>query len=121
MAWSVPIDRRRRDRAARAGTVLLAGLCLFAGSPALALDARDVPATPGPVPCPAKGPGFVRLPGGDGCVRVSGRVTAGLDLRAGPGHPAAAAPVAGRLAIDNRADTDLGEVRTYLRMGNGRR
>ena len=29
--------------------------------------------------------------------------------------------LAGHLAIDNRADTDLGEVRTYLRFGNGRR
>ncbi|MCJ2071506.1 porin [Methylobacterium sp. J-030] len=75
---------------------------------------------PGPVPCPTKGPGFVRLPGSDSCIRISARVAAGLDLRAGRA-PAAAPLVAGHLAIDNRADTDLGEVRTYLRFGNGRR
>jgi hypothetical protein len=84
------------------------------------MDRPKVPVTPGPVPCPSKGQGFVRLPGSDTCIRVSGRVTTGLDLRAG--HGAAAAPLAaGRLAIDNRADTDLGEVRTYVRIGNGRR
>ncbi|MFF9548469.1 hypothetical protein [Methylobacterium fujisawaense] len=87
---------------------------------AAALDLRDLPKTSGPVPCPSKGPGFVRLPGSGGCIRISGRVTAGADL--GAGHGVAAAPaVAGRLAIDNRADTDLGEVRTYLRIGTGRR
>jgi hypothetical protein len=99
-------------------TSLLAALLLT--SPALAAELQKAPVAPGPVPCPSKGQGFVRLPGSESCVRVSGRVTAGVDLRAG--HAPAAAPlVAGRLAIDNRADTDLGEVRTYVRIGNGRR
>lgn len=98
-------------------TVLAA---LLLAAPALATELPKAPPAPGPVPCPSKGPGFVRLPGSDSCVRVSGRVTAGMDLRAG--HAPAAAPlVAGRLSIDNRADTDLGEVRTYVRIGNGRR
>ncbi len=97
----------------------LATILALAG-PALAIDLQRAPVTPGPVPCPSKGAGFVRLPGSASCIRVSGRVTAGMDLRAG--HATAVAPaVAGRLAIDNRADTDLGEVRTYLRFGNGRR
>jgi hypothetical protein len=88
--------------------------------PALAVDLQKAPVTPGLVPCPSKGQGFVRMPGSDSCVRISGRVTAGMDMRTG--HGVAAAPVvAGRLAIDNRADTDLGEVRTYVRIGNGRR
>lgn len=99
---------------------LAAFAALVATGPALAVDLQKAPVTPGPVPCPSKGPGFVRFPGSPNCVRISGRVAAGLDLRAGSG--AAAAPlVAGRLAIDNRADTELGEVRTYLRFGNGRR
>ncbi|MCJ2066989.1 porin [Methylobacterium sp. J-088] len=97
---------------------LLAALLL--SFPAFAAELQKAPVAPGPVPCPSKGQGFVRLPGSDSCVRISGRVTAGTDLRVG--HAPAMAPlVAGRLAIDNRADTDLGEVRTYVRIGNGRR
>jgi hypothetical protein len=88
--------------------------------PSLAAELQKAPVAHGPVPCPSKGQGFVRMPGSDSCVRISGRVTAGIDLRAGRA-PAAAPLVAGRLAIDNRADTDLGEVRTYVRIGNGRR
>jgi hypothetical protein len=104
---------RRRFPAVAAAVLSLAG-------PAAALDLRKAPVTPGPVPCPSKGPGFVRFPGSDSCIRLSGRVTAGADLRAG--HGTAAAPaVTGRLAVDNRADTDLGEVRTYVRIGAGRR
>lgn len=99
----------------------LAILSMFAAvSAAPAVELKTAPVAPGPVPCPSKGEGFVRFPGSASCVRVSGRVTAGMDLRAG--HAAAVAPLAaGRIAIDNRADTDLGEVRTYLRFGNGHR
>ncbi|MHB2205184.1 porin [Methylobacterium sp. CM6257] len=100
--------------------LVVAGAVLSLAVPALAVDLQKMPATPGPVPCPSKGPGFVRMPGTDSCIRVSGRVAAGMDLRTGYG--AAAAPtVAGRIAIDSRADTALGEVRTYVRIGNGRR
>ena len=99
---------------------IVALVALFTEAPTWAGDLQKVPVAPTAVPCPSKGQGFVRLPGSDSCVRVSGRVAAGLDARAG--HGAAVAPlVAGHLAIDNRADTDLGEVRTYLRIGNGRR
>jgi hypothetical protein len=107
------MDRLLLPIAAAAAALVLVG-------PALSVDLQKAPVTPGLVPCPAKGRGFVRMPGSDSCVRISGRVTAGMDMRAG--HGVAAAPVvAGRLAIDNRADTDLGEVRTYVRIGNGRR
>lgn len=93
---------------------------LFVIGPALAVERPTPSVNPGPVPCPSKGQGFVRYPGSASCVRVSGRVAAGIDVRAG--HGTSAAPlVAGHLAIDNRADTDLGEVRTYVRIGNGRR
>ncbi|MGH1571636.1 hypothetical protein ACRAWG_14340 [Methylobacterium sp. P31] len=107
-----------RGLSAIGAALAAAGLSL--GEPAAAMDLQKVPVTRGLVPCPSKGSGFVRLPGSDSCVRISGRVSAGMDLRAGSGT--AAAPVAaGRLAIDNRADTDLGEVRTYVRIGNGHR
>ena len=104
----------RRPAAALAATLL------SLAAPAFALDGQMAPVTPGPVPCPSKGPGFVRMPGSDSCIRVSGRVAAGMDLRAGAGT-AASPPVAGSLAIDNRSETELGEVRTYVRIGNGRR
>jgi hypothetical protein len=97
-----------------------AALALSLAAPARAEDLRKAPVTPALEACPAKGPGFVRMPGSDSCFRISGRVAAGVDARAG--HGTASAPVvAGRLAIDNRTDTDLGEVRTYVRIGNGRR
>ena len=102
----------------RRSATAVAGAALFLAAPAFSRERPAVPMTPGPVPCPSKGPRFVRLPGSDNCIRVSGRVAAGMDLHAGPG---AAPPVAGSLAIDNRADTELGEVRTYVQIGNGRR
>ncbi|MCJ2123730.1 porin [Methylobacterium sp. J-077] len=90
--------------------------------PAEARDFERASITPSVIPCPSKGPGFVRLPGSASCIRVSGRVTAGADLRTGHGIDASGVPaITGRLAIDNRADTDLGEVRTFVRIGNGRR
>ncbi|GJE09372.1 MULTISPECIES: porin [Methylobacterium] len=98
----------------------MAGAALLLAAPAVAIEPQKAPVTPGPVPCPSKGPGFVRFPGSGSCIRVSGRVAAGMDLRSAT-ESAATPTVAGRLAIDNRADTDLGEVRTYVRIGNGRR
>jgi len=109
MGWPVPI----------ALTLCTAALGF---GPAEARDLEKALITPSVMPCPSKGAGFVRLPGSASCIRVSGRVTAGADLRGGHGIGAPATPpVTGRLAIDNRADTDLGEVRTYVRIGNGRR
>lgn len=108
---------------ARSPTALVLTAALVGiGAPADARDREKAPTAAAAVPCPSKGPGFVRLTGSASCIRVSGRVIAGTDLRAGHGIGAEAAPlVAGHLAIDNRADTDLGEVRTYVRIGNGRR
>ena len=92
------------------------------GLPAHARDLEKAPTGSMPVPCPSKGQGFVRMPGSQSCIRVSGRVAAGVDLRAGQAiGPSGIPAVTGRLAIDNRTDSDLGEVRTYVRIGNGRR
>lgn len=92
----------------------------FAASPATALDLDLAKIAPVLEPCPGK-PGFVRQPGTRNCTRLSGRVRAGADVVAGSGGSAAAPSVAGRIAIDNRADTEFGEVRTFVRVGNGRR
>ncbi len=100
--------------------VLTAAVLLSVGQ----AHARDVEKAP-PVPtfeaCPEKGQGFVRLPGSHSCTRLSGRVTAGADLRARQGGTAVTPAASGRFAVDNRTDTDLGEVRTFVRIGNGRR
>lgn len=88
------------------------------GASALDLDLAKI--APTMEACPGK-PGFVRMPGARSCTRLSGRVSAGIDGRVNRDGPATAPMVAGRIAIDNRADTDLGEVRTYVRIGNGRR
>lgn len=105
---------------ARAASVLLFAGSMIAGN-ARALEFETAPPAPTVEPCPAKGPGFVRLPGSRSCTRISGRVAAGADLRAGPGATTLAPAAAGRLAIDSRTDSDLGEIRTYVRIGNGRR
>ncbi|AWN38328.1 porin [Methylobacterium radiodurans] len=121
--------------------VLLAGPAAAQDRPSLALPALDLPkldlpklespdraAPPRAVPwprgaeaCPTLGTGFVRLPGSRTCLRLSGRVAAGLDLRADRAGAAARPDAAGRFALDTRTDTDLGPVRTYLRVGSGHR
>lgn len=99
----------------------LAFAALLATNPAPARDFEKAPVAPTFESCPSKGPGFVRLPGSKSCTRISGRVAAGADLRARQGATAVAPAAAGRVAIDNRTDSDLGEVRTFIRIGNGRR
>ena len=102
----------------RAGLIaaLLAG-CL---APAAAREPIRAPAAEPLRPCPAYGTGFVRIPGSRSCIRLSGRVGAGLDLRAGQGGAAAAPTSAGRFAIDTRSESEFGPLRTYVRIGNGR-
>jgi hypothetical protein len=102
----------------RGAAVLL--VLALAPAPSQALDLDLAKIAPVMEACPGR-PGFVRLPGALNCTRLSGRVAAGADMRAGANGAAAAPIVAGRIAIDNRADTAFGEVRTYVRVGNGRR
>jgi len=102
----------------RAPLALAAVLVGGAGANALDLDLAKI--APTMEACPGR-PGFVRMPGAPNCTRLSGRVAAGVDARAGAGGVATRPVAAGRIAIDNRADTDFGEVRTYVRVGNGRR
>ncbi|GJE44413.1 porin [Methylobacterium soli] len=102
----------------RAG--LVAGLLAGCLAPATAREPAKVPAPEPLRPCPAFGSGFVRIPGSRSCIRLSGRVGAGIDLRAGHGGAAAAPAAAGRFAIDTRSESELGPVRTFVRIGNGR-
>lgn len=82
---------------------------------------RAEPRAGGPEPCPAMGAGFVRLPGSRTCLRLSGRAAANLDLRAGRDGAAVRPDATGRFALDTRTDTDLGPVRTFVRVGNDHR
>jgi hypothetical protein len=100
--------------------ILLLAASLAAGTPALALDLPTERLKPASEPCPGK-PGFVRLPGSQSCTRLSGRVATGANVRTGAAGTAGDPDIAGRLAIDNRTETDFGEVRTFVRIGNGRR
>jgi hypothetical protein len=104
----------------RAVPAVALAIGLGGGPQALALDLPKEALAPTSEPCPGQ-PGFVRLPGTRSCTRLSGRVTAGADVRAGVVGRAAAPVIAGRVAIDNRTATDYGEVRTFIRLGNGRR
>ena len=99
----------------------LALTAVLSAGPARALDLEKAGALPTMEPCPSRGYGFVRLPGSRTCTRLSGRAAAGADLRTGPGGTAVGPRAAGRFAVDTRTESDLGEVRTYVRIGNGRR
>ena len=66
-------------------------------------------------PCPSQGANFFRIPGTTTCLRLSGRVRAGID--AGPGRTAA--PVQGRVSVDARGNSALGPVRSFVRIEAG--
>lgn len=104
----------------RGAAILLLAVSLASGTPAQALDLPTERLKPVSEPCPGK-PGFVRLLGSQSCTRLSGHVSTGANIRTGAAGTAATPDIAGRLAIDNRTETDFGEVRTFVRIGNGRR
>lgn len=94
------------------------GLCLAAPpGAALALERARLPSEAPMEACPEQGAGFARIPGTTTCLRVSGRVSAGADI----GSHASAAPARGRFSVDTRSDTDLGPVRSFLRLDAGHR
>lgn len=102
------------------GTVrrMLLGLVVVApASAASALERAPLPSEAPMEACPEQGAGFARIPGTATCVRVSGRIAAGIDM----GRGRSAAPVHGRFSVDARSDTDLGPVRSFLRIDAGHR
>lgn len=118
-----------RLRLALAAAILVAAVPAARGEeaglalPRLTAGAADLVASAPrrPEPCPGQGAGFVRLPGSGTCIRLSGRATAGLAVQAGRGGAAARPVAGGRVALDSRTDTELGPVRTYIRVGAGQR
>lgn len=79
------------------------------------------PASEAMRPCPKSGAGFVHVPGSDTCIRLSGRVAAGIDAGSARKVVRANPPDVARLAIDTRTDTDYGPVRAFVRIGSGHR
>lgn len=84
---------------------------------ALALERAPLPSEAAMEACPEQGAGFARIPGTSICLRVSGRVAAGVDM----GRHGSAAPLRGRFSVDTRSPTDLGPVRSFLRLEAGHR
>ncbi|SFL65238.1 porin [Methylorubrum salsuginis] len=92
------------------------GLGLMPGA-AIALERAPLPSEAPMEACPGQGAGFARIPGTSTCLRVSGRVAAGVET----GTHGTAAPVRGRFSVDTRSDSDLGPVRSFLRLDAGHR
>ena len=83
----------------------MAGAALVLAAPAVALDRQKAPVTAGPDAVPVRrGRVSSACPGSGSCIRVSGRVIAGMDLRAGP-DGAAAAPVSPATSRSTTAPT----------------
>ena len=104
-------------RRAMAGGRIIGLWLVLAALPAAAFERAPLPSEAPMEPCPSQGAGFARIPGTETCLRVSGRVAAGLDV----GGARMAAPVRGRISIDARGQSDLGPVRSFLRVEAGHR
>lgn len=100
--------------------IAMAGAMIAAGAPSHAFERAPLPSEAPMEACPEQGAGFGRIPGTSTCVRLSGRVSAGIDVGGGRGRLLATAPVRGRAAIDARGETDYGPARAFVRIGAGR-
>lgn len=96
--------------------LLLATLATVA--PAAAFERAPLPSEGVLQPCPEFGTGFGKIPGTSTCIRLSGRVAAGADVGKGP-RPTA--PISGRVSVDTRTETGYGPLRSFVRIGAGRR
>ncbi|AMJ59290.1 porin [Bosea sp. PAMC 26642] len=103
------------------------GLLLVATAPGAAqsigepLPGRGAPRTnPKPAqatqaarPCPAYGPGFVRVEGSSLCVRVGGAVRVEYGKSSHNGYGSSAG---GAVRVESRGETSLGPVRSFVQM-----
>lgn len=82
--------------------------------------ARPAPteAARGARPCPAYGPGFVRVEGSSLCVRVGGAVRAefGRSSRNGQGYSGSGSSVGGAVRVETRGETGFGPVRSVVQL-----
>ena len=90
---------------------------LFTGiSPVAAFEHAPHPSEAAAESCPSQGAGFIRIPGTATCIRLSGRVRAGIDA----GSSGTTAPGQSRIAVDTRSESALGPVRSFVRIDAGR-
>ena len=70
-------------------------------------------------PCPARGPGFIQLPGAETCLRIGGRLRGEAGTRRTSAGDSIGLHSEGRLDLDARTQTDYGPVRTFVRIRGG--
>ena len=87
------------------------------GPPAKAKPAQADAAQAGR-PCPAYGPGFVRVEGSSVCVRVGGAVRAefGRSSRSGYGSSGYGSSVGGVVRLETRGESEFGPVRSVVQL-----
>ena len=105
-------------------TLLLSSAAVLVAGAAFAADLPAKKAAPAAATgCTAFGAGFFQIPGGDTCIKFSGRVTADQTLSDPKGDRSAALNSFGagfRLNVDARSNTEAGVVRAYGRVsGSG--
>lgn len=104
-----------------ASALVLGAVLILAASQAGAVEKGGSPSSRA---CAAHGPGFTYLPETGTCLRVSGRVRAEAGAGSGKGSGRDErfdVRSNGRLDLDARTDTAAGPLRSFVRVGAGRR
>ena len=104
-------------------TLLLSSAAVLVAGAAFAADLPAKKAAPAAVTgCTAFGAGFFQIPGGDTCIKFSGRVTADTKAADAKGSRTKSTVNFGagfRLNVDARSNTDAGALRSYGRLDSG--
>jgi len=105
-------------------TVLLSSAALLVAGAAYAADLPAKKAAPAAAPtgCAAFGAGFIAIPGGDTCLKISGYVRYSASDTLSPSTSYGTAPYAQAgvydLNVDARNNTEFGTVRSEMEIGN---
>ncbi len=112
------------DHTMKLSTLLLSSAAVLVAGAAYAADLPAKKAAPAAVTgCAAFGAGFIAIPGGDNCIKLSGRVTADQTFADPKGDRTKSLDTFGagwRLNTDIKSNTEAGVVRAYGRVsGSG--
>jgi hypothetical protein len=105
-------------------SLLLSSAAILVVGSAFAADLPAKKAAPAAAPtgCAAFGDGFLQIPGGDNCIKFSGRVVADQTFADPKSDRAKMFDTFGssaRLNVDVRSNTDAGVVRSFFRLNGG--